>query len=107
MKTTEPYFSHNPTMCGPIEIKRLDNDNWDYQIRFGDAGYLHLTGQDACDLVFSLATAVHDAGFIDDATARRLHYIGLSYIEREDDRPLPEPEYDDTDERAEAYEEGR
>lgn len=77
------YISANPQPVTNITIRRIDVSGWDFQIILGDAAYFHVSGQDLCDLVFSLATAAHDAGFIDDATASRLAYIGNSYEEGE------------------------
>lgn len=118
--TNKPmYLSVSPQPVTGITIRRITVDGWDFQIILGNTAYFHISGQDACDLVFSLATAVHDAGFIDEATARRLAYIGL-YAEAEmkgwdkdfdammNDQPIPhDDDYADEMMMGEQYEEGR
>ena len=104
MRNNQPFIYHGGNFIDTINVrKRNDADisGYPYLIEMGNIS-LSLTGQDLTDLVFSLATAAHDGGFIDDATARRLSYIGQSYFEQ--DRPLPEPDIDLTDEQGEDYE---
>lgn len=81
MTTNKPFIFHGGNFIDEIKVRHRNDatvSGYDYMIEMGSIS-LSLTGQDLCDLVFSLATTAHDGGFIDDATARRLSYIGESY----------------------------
>ncbi len=74
------YLSITPAPVLNIEVNHLNrspHDSWEYQIKLGMAGYLHLSAKDTDDLFLVLCKRLYDDNNLSMETAERVNYMTM------------------------------